>query len=332
MIGLRPKFMDSPYFVPEFNNWHLLPGAPEEVVKEFEEFKKRIVEGLQEIYGDDARIETGVALRNNGSKYNGIRIFLKSSGSRVSPTLDLDRLYESFENGIINIEDCIWDICNSRTALSGFKDVERFVENISEWEYVKDDIYPVLLPTEKNQELLGKLVSTPILDLSVVYIIRRGIPGKNIMSIKITQRLMESYEITPEQLHRQAMINMKKDGYEFLDMESLIMEMAGMEGTIGKQDDAKSEMYILTNAARAYGAAGILNKELLQEFAGSRNFIILPSSLHEMIFVPMTDDTDQTFFDEMVKEVNRNEVSVEERLADHSYYYDSQAGEIRMCA
>ena len=40
MIGLRPKFMDSPYFVPEFNNWHLLPGAPEEVVKEFEEFKK----------------------------------------------------------------------------------------------------------------------------------------------------------------------------------------------------------------------------------------------------------------------------------------------------
>ena len=42
MIGLRPKFMDSPYFVPEFNNWHLLPGAPEEVVKEFEEFKEKV--------------------------------------------------------------------------------------------------------------------------------------------------------------------------------------------------------------------------------------------------------------------------------------------------
>lgn len=34
----QPKFIDSPYFVPEFDNWHLKPGAPEEVVKEFEEW------------------------------------------------------------------------------------------------------------------------------------------------------------------------------------------------------------------------------------------------------------------------------------------------------
>ena len=32
------NFLTSPYFVPEPNNWHLLPGAPEEIVKEFEEF------------------------------------------------------------------------------------------------------------------------------------------------------------------------------------------------------------------------------------------------------------------------------------------------------
>lgn len=34
----RPKFMDSPYFVLEFGNWHLKPGAPEDVVKEFNEW------------------------------------------------------------------------------------------------------------------------------------------------------------------------------------------------------------------------------------------------------------------------------------------------------
>lgn len=38
MIGKAPKFIDSPYFVPEPGNWHLKPGAPEEVVKEFEEY------------------------------------------------------------------------------------------------------------------------------------------------------------------------------------------------------------------------------------------------------------------------------------------------------
>ena len=40
MIGKAPKFIDSPYFVPEPGNWHLKPGAPEEVVKEFEEYMK----------------------------------------------------------------------------------------------------------------------------------------------------------------------------------------------------------------------------------------------------------------------------------------------------
>ncbi len=34
----RPDFMDSPYFVDETFNWHLKPGAPPEVVEEFESF------------------------------------------------------------------------------------------------------------------------------------------------------------------------------------------------------------------------------------------------------------------------------------------------------
>lgn len=35
---VRPDFMDSSYFVMEFDNWHLLPDAPPEVVKEFNEW------------------------------------------------------------------------------------------------------------------------------------------------------------------------------------------------------------------------------------------------------------------------------------------------------
>ena len=38
MIAEEPKFMSSPYFVMEFGNWHLLPGAPEDIVREFEDF------------------------------------------------------------------------------------------------------------------------------------------------------------------------------------------------------------------------------------------------------------------------------------------------------
>lgn len=35
-----PKFTNSPYFVPEPDNWHLKDGAPADVRKEFEEFMR----------------------------------------------------------------------------------------------------------------------------------------------------------------------------------------------------------------------------------------------------------------------------------------------------
>lgn len=50
MIGNRPLFMDSSYFVMEEDNWHLKQGAPEEVVKEFNQFMK-------ELKGEESIIE-----------------------------------------------------------------------------------------------------------------------------------------------------------------------------------------------------------------------------------------------------------------------------------
>lgn len=35
-----PSFWNSPYFVPEPDNWHLKEDAPEELKKEFEEYMK----------------------------------------------------------------------------------------------------------------------------------------------------------------------------------------------------------------------------------------------------------------------------------------------------
>ncbi len=43
MPKIRPKFMDSPYFVDEPGNWHLKPGAPEEVREEFEAYMQSLM-------------------------------------------------------------------------------------------------------------------------------------------------------------------------------------------------------------------------------------------------------------------------------------------------
>lgn len=38
--SFMPKFFDSPYFVPEPDNWHLKPDAPEDVKREFDEYMR----------------------------------------------------------------------------------------------------------------------------------------------------------------------------------------------------------------------------------------------------------------------------------------------------
>lgn len=38
MVGRKPNFLNSPYFVGEPGNWHLKPGAPADVVQEFNDF------------------------------------------------------------------------------------------------------------------------------------------------------------------------------------------------------------------------------------------------------------------------------------------------------
>ena len=43
-------FMKSPYFVSEFDNWHLKPGAPKEVQEEFAEYQSLMEDAVREGY------------------------------------------------------------------------------------------------------------------------------------------------------------------------------------------------------------------------------------------------------------------------------------------
>lgn len=48
MDTIRPKFMDSEFFVAEPGNWRLLPGAPKYILEEFIKYMEEINEGGNE--------------------------------------------------------------------------------------------------------------------------------------------------------------------------------------------------------------------------------------------------------------------------------------------
>ena len=305
----------------------------EEISMEYEAFKESVLKGLQQIYDGYATVTTEKILKNNGKHYEGIVVELSEGKGSTGLFIPMEWFFKLYNDGNADMEGCIRiiaKVCEEHQETDG---VRELLQKMTCWEQIKGDIYPVLLSTKENREMLERVVSKPLLDMSVVYIVRGEI-GRRCVGIKIDLRMLEIYGISAERLHKRAMANLMADGYQFRDIYRFVVEQGYPEPDKPELEEAgKAEKaYILTNAVKFYGAAGILDKKLVREFAGGRNFFILPSSVNETIFVPAGDGSGMEIYSGMVKMVNEMDVDEEERLTDHAYFYDGTADEIRMCA
>ena len=59
-----------------------------------------------------------------------------------------------------------------------------------------------------------------------------------------------------------------------------------------------------------------------------RDFYILPSSVHEALIVPKTEQTNLKELECIVMQVNITDVAPEEKLSDHVYVYNAKEHEI----
>lgn len=301
----------------------------------YEGFQEEILRRLKDFYGKDVDISVSSVLKNNGKKCDAVYIYPASKKQGVIPVIYIEEYYEMYKAGTASMEECIGAIVEAREQNEVKSDVLCLSGKILDWDSVKDKVYPILLLETANQELLEEVVSTRMLDLAIVYIVREEMEPGGWGSVKISRQLLENFGISKEQLHEQAMHNLEQDGYVFLDLEQCVFEQIGIEEimefgkeSIGELQEGK--IYILRNKSGLYGAAGILNQKFLRECTKGKSCYILPSSVHETIFIPTTSDKRQKELDDMVAEINVMQVKMEERLSDHSYYYDAKREEIRI--
>ena len=82
-------------------------------------------------------------------------------------------------------------------------------------------------------------------------------------------------------------------------------------------------MYVLSNILNHYGATSILNIPFMDKVREKlkEDFYILPSSVHELILIPVSEAPCEEKLLNMVREVNMKEVPEEDFLADGVYRY-----------
>ena len=108
-------------------------------------------------------------------------------------------------------------------------------------------------------------------------------------------------------------------------VEPIIKEMMGKVYTEAKGP----KMFVAGNHHKNYGAAVILYEDFLEQFAKKINsdFYILPSSIHEVILIPVGNDEEEvSHLKRMVFEVNHTELEEEEILSDSIYRYMRHGG------
>ncbi|MCD7817449.1 MAG: DUF5688 family protein [Lachnospiraceae bacterium] len=156
-------------------------------------------------------------------------------------------------------------------------------------------------------------VYPPFLDLEEQYYIR-DVKNGCTASITVTESLLQTWEITKEELEKQAVENMAAEGYSAVALDKIL----NME-PLPESD----RMYVVTNRKGYFGAAIITEPELLAQFAEmlGGEVYILPSSLHEVILIPVATSHTPWSLSQIVYEVNRLGMPEEEILSDSVYYF-----------
>lgn len=196
-------------------------------------------------------------------------------------------------------------------------EAQELIRGITRWDMMRGMVYPCLAPRGWKKPKSGRAVYRRFLDLSIYYIARAK-NGDDMMSLFVDKPLIDKWGIGMDTLDAQARENAKKDGYTIQDAA----------GTI---EADPSHMYVLTNRYCLYGAAGMLDKTMLAQFADEKgsDIYIIPSSVHELILLPAAGAGDKEILDRMVRDMNGIAVGPGERLADHTYLYE-RSGKIRI--
>lgn len=210
------------------------------------------------------------------------------------------------------------DIANASTAPDTTD-----IEKLSNWEWAKHRLQLCVSPQTSEP-----IVKKNYLDLQEY--VRVIISDKDgVASAKVTPQLLKQWGVTESELFYYA--------HKLCIHETRIGSMFDM--LMGKEmlslsefsKENASEMITVVNKQKVNGAGILACKDAISDIAEKleQDLYILPSSIHEILLVPVEIATREGLeeMSNMVREVNIQEVKPEEALSNHAYVYSRTTGE-----
>ncbi|RRK32245.1 hypothetical protein EBB54_13385 [Schaedlerella arabinosiphila] len=291
---------------------------------EYIEFKEALKNLVQEKSDSDMKVEIVQIIKNNQTKSENLTYI--DPNYNLFPSIQLKELYQEYQ--VYGMGWCVEE------AFSVLKNVKRIHEDqlMGSWESAKGRIVVELVKEAWNRELLEKLPYRAFLDLAVIYRLKMWECKSGDAVQTVTNKMMEHWKITEEELYEAALANLQKEEFEIIGGYQAVQDMIEELIDVKEESEFHEWMYIFTNRSRIKGAAAMLRTDLLDRFAKAQesDLIILPSSVHEVILLPTMDDEDAAELRRIVQDINEKEVQEEERLSDEVYYFRRSTGAVEL--
>lgn len=297
-------------------------------------FAEDLVRMLEKKTGADVCIRSNDVVKLNDTKLHGISIC--PHGQTICRNFYAESYIGDFQKGtaLETIADRIlaYGKDDSMSVLGGTD----LVRSIHDFEAVRDKIVPKLISRELNREYLQDKCWIGYLDLAVCFQIEICNDERGLMTTAVPKNIFEMWRIPMERLFSIAMDNLKTlHSWKVTGMSELLVKLA-LENS-GVDDFARymnppeyhEGLFVATNETKTNGAACMLDKEIVKELAKKenvRNVAVIPSSIHEIILMPLHSEDDMTVVENlnhMVLEVNETQVRPDEVLGNHVYIYNA---------
>lgn len=256
-------------------------------------------------------------VKNNSVELDGI--CLHRAGDTLSPTVYLNHFYEEYLEGR-PLHSILSEI--AATLSSEVPELEVNTSLYDNYDAIRHQIIFRLVNYERNEELLTSCPYLPFCDLAITFRWLVHSDSSGIASALITNKEMELWNITLEELYQTASINTRRLFpatiqpiqqllSEYLDKDADIQELLD-------QTPDELQLFILSNEPRINGSTSMIYDGILADFAKKikKDLYILPSSIHEVLLMPATKEIEEQALLNLVR-------MPIEQLSDYLIFYQT---------
>ncbi|MCM1259280.1 MAG: DUF5688 family protein [Roseburia sp.] len=291
-----------------------------------EAFAQAVKSALQAVF-PDRRIE----IRDSkGSLGHDKLLVITTPDSSISQIYPLSRFFKEYISGG-NLPEI------SHSIIKAYKEIHEqessFIKTLQDYGTVESSICYRLANLDQIRRRTVPVPYIPFMDLAVEFYVPFMEEDDWYNAVTITEPLMQGWGMSDTgRLFTAASRNTSRL------FPARMQSMAGLLNSLLPEGDGADigndppPMFVISNITKQYGAAVILYDGLLKSSADlfEDDLFILPSSIHEMIFIPASVCGRPEALKDMVSFVNQTELDEDDVLSNSVYYYDRQTDKLKI--